>query len=128
MMVPSNSTPIQQQSMPAASEPQPSIAPSEQVAPERTFEPPSSGSQPQIQPSPGGDASGDMFETTNGENSTYFQAPKLFDPSDRTAQRSIAPVTRAVYEKPVAYRSVSARPISIEQARQDAIGWTSASE
>jgi hypothetical protein len=57
-----------------------------------------------------------------------FEAPKLHDPNDRTAQRSIAPVKTALYREPVRYHNVSTRRVTAEQARQDAIGWTSASK
>jgi len=63
----------------------------------------------------------------NGDPSTFFQAPKLFDPNDRTAQRSVAPVTTALYQKPVSYRNVSAQRITPQQAERDAAGWVSAS-
>jgi hypothetical protein len=71
----------------------------------------------------------------NGDNATYLEAPKLFNPKDRTARRSgsIAPVHTAVYQQPVAYHTTAAKvssqgPVSNEQARIDAIGWTSASK
>ena len=84
------------------------------------------GAQQEIQPEPGNDTNGKDPYDVNGESSTYFQAPKLFDPSDRTAQRSIAPVTTALYEKPVSYRNVSLQRITAEQAQLDAAGWISA--
>jgi hypothetical protein len=71
----------------------------------------------------------------SGDNSSYLEAPKLFNPKDRTARRggSIAPVRTAVYQQPVAYHTTAAKvsspaPVSNEQARLDAIGWTSASK
>jgi hypothetical protein len=76
----------------------------------------------------------DPYEVNQGDNSTYLEAPKLFNPKDRTAQRgSIAPVRTAVYQQPVAYRATAAKtvsrgPVSDEQARIDAIGWSSASK
>jgi hypothetical protein len=36
-------------------------------------------------------------------------------------------VTTALYQKSVSYNNVSARPISLQQAQKDAVGWTSAS-
>jgi hypothetical protein len=92
--------------------------------------PPVNGTPDYLQPLPGDDTTEpDPYDTKKTDNSTYFQAPKLFDPNDRTAQRGVAPVTRALYQKPVSYRNVStARPITAEQAQQDAIGWTSASK
>jgi hypothetical protein len=96
------------------------------VAP-RTYreERPANGGQQEIQPEPGPDVNGEDPYKVEGDSSTYFQAPKLFDPSDRTAQRSIAPVTTALYEKPVSYRQVSTQPISRQQAERDAAGWVS---
>ncbi len=107
---------------------QPQLAPDEQVGP-RTFQQqrPANGTEQGIQPEPGSDQNGTQPYDTNGDPSTYFQPPKLFDPNDRTAQRSIAPVTTALYEKPAAYRQVSARAITPQQAQQDAAGWVSAS-
>jgi hypothetical protein len=63
------------------------------------------------------------------DNSTYLEAPKLFSPQDRTAQRSIAPVHNALYKEPASFRQVStARTVvTAEQAHKDAIGWSSAS-
>jgi hypothetical protein len=82
------------------------------------------------QPGPGSDAEGyDPYDPDKEEGSTYLQPPQLFDPKDRTAQkRHIAPVTTALYQKQASYRNVSSRPITAEQAKQDAIGWESASE
>jgi len=66
----------------------------------------------------------------DGQNSTYFQAPQLFDPQDRAASRTlpqvIRPVTTALYEKPISHRDISFRTfptISREQAERDATGW-----
>jgi hypothetical protein len=57
------------------------------------------------------------------------EAPKLIDPSsDRTVRRSIAPVKSALYVQPAAYRNVSTKQITMEQVRQDAIGWSSVSK
>jgi hypothetical protein len=86
------------------------------------------GSQQEpIQPVPGSDTNGKDPYEVEGDSSTYFQAPKLFDPNDRTARRSIAPVTTAVYEQPVSYRRASAQRITRQQAESDAAGWISAS-
>jgi hypothetical protein len=82
----------------------------------------------EAQPAPGDDSNGfDPYDPASSENSTYLQPPKLFDPNDRTAQRHIAPVTTALYQKPVSYRNVSTQPVTAQQVKQDAIGWTSAS-
>jgi hypothetical protein len=89
---------------------------------------PSANGTQEIQPEPAAEPSqkDDPYDV-NGDSSTYFQAPKLFDPNDRTAQRSIAPVTTAVYEKPVSYRQASTLT-SLQQAELDAVGWISASK
>jgi hypothetical protein len=122
-------TSVPQQASPPPSDTQPSISPGEQVSPERTFQKPANGAPLEAQPAPGGDTeSVDPYGAGESDNSTYFQAPRLFDPNDRTAQRAIAPVMTALYEKPVAYRSAMATPISLKQAQRDAVGWTSASE
>jgi hypothetical protein len=70
------------------------------------------------------------YDIKKGDNSTYLEAPKLFSPQDRTAQRSIAPVHNALYKQPASYRQVStARTVvTAEQVRKDAIGWTSVSK
>jgi hypothetical protein len=124
-------TPGAQRSAP--SEPQPELAPGEQVAPERTYQrPTSNGGQQEVQPEPGRDASEDelesLLEGDGAESSTYFEPPKLFDLNDRTARKSIAPVRRAIYQKPVTHSTISMpRSVSAERAQQDAKGWTSAS-
>jgi hypothetical protein len=88
----------------------------------------------ETQPGPGTDTNGtpveDPYDVKNssGDASTSFEAPKLHDPNDRTAVRSIAPVKNALYTQPVGYRNVSTKRVTAEQARQDAIGWTSASK
>jgi hypothetical protein len=103
------------------------------VAPERTYQRPTNGGQQQeVQPEPGGESSEaeleKVLEGEGSDNSTYFEPPKLFDLNDRTASRSIGPVRNAIYQLPIAHLPVSApRLISTEQARQDAKGWTSAS-
>lgn len=105
----------------------PTIEPSADVPMQREEQKPTTNGTPQdIQPAPGDDTN-DPYDTSNGDSGAYFQAPKLFDPNDRAAQRRIAPVTTALYHKPVSYRSVSTRPITVQQAQQDAAGWTSAS-
>jgi hypothetical protein len=63
----------------------------------------------------------------------YFEAPKLFDPTDKTVKLSPAPIHMAVYKRPAGEspdHSVQVRPISItaEKARRDAVGWTSSSK
>jgi hypothetical protein len=128
-VVPPTST---QQGAPS-SEPQPELAPSEQVPSERTYQrPPNGGAQQPVQSEPDDDADeADLESVLEGEasdGSSYFEPPKLFDLNDRTAQRSIAPVRHAVYQQQVTHTNVSApRSATAERARQDAKGWTSAS-
>jgi hypothetical protein len=111
---------------------EPELAPGEQVAPERTYRPPTNGgTQQDVQPEPGADANdGEIEKVLEGEgaeSSTYFEPPKLFDLNDRTARRTIGPVRTAVYHSPVTHLPVSApRKITAERAKQDARGWTSA--
>lgn len=107
----------------------PSLGPGATV-PERQQETqrPANGTQQEVQPEPGSDTNGTDPYEVDGDSSTYFQAPKLFDPNDRTAQRSIAPVITALYEKPVSYHNVVAQRITLEQAHLDAAGWISASK
>jgi hypothetical protein len=125
-------TPGAQQGAPS-NEPQPELAPGEQVAPERTYRRPTNGgAQQEVQPEPGRDANEDELESVlegdGAESSTYFEPPKLFDLNDRTARKSIAPVRRAIYQKRVTHSTISMpRSVTAQRAQQDAIGWTSAS-
>jgi hypothetical protein len=131
-----------QQGAAGATDSRPELAPSEQVGPRTYRDRPSNGTQQngteqngtqqEIQPEPANDTNGKDPYEVKGDSSTYFQAPKLFDPNDRTAQRSHAggtrPVTTALYEKPVSYRNVVAQRITAEKAALDAAGWVSASK
>jgi hypothetical protein len=125
-------TPGAQQGAPS-NEPQPELAPGEQVAPERTYRRPTNGGgQQEVQPEPGRDANEDELESVlegdGAESSTYFDPPKLFDLNDRTARKSIAPVRRAIYQQRVTHSTISApRSVTAQRAKQDAKGWTSAS-
>lgn len=89
--------------------------------------PPANGAQP----SPGSETEDkvDPYEVKKPESGAYFEAPQLFNPKDHTARStSIAPVRTAVYHQPASYRAASTAPrgpITAEQARRDAIGWTS---
>jgi hypothetical protein len=135
IVVPSETgtTPGTQQGGASSENREPELAPSEQVPPERTYQRPANGgSQQQIQSEPGSDATeGDIEKVLEGdgaESSTYFEPPKLFDLNDRTARRTIGPVRTAVYHAPVAHLPVSSpRTITADRAKQDARGWTSAS-
>jgi hypothetical protein len=87
----------------------------------------------ELEPEPagtnGGAAEGTQ-EGGTGNSGAYFEAPKLFSPNDRTAQRSIAPVKMAVYEQPIRHLHVSAKSavVTAEQAERDAAGWRSVSK
>jgi hypothetical protein len=83
-----------------------------------------------VQPEPGAETEQtDPYDVNKADNGAYFEAPKLFNPQDRTARStSIAPVRTAVYHQPVSYRQTTTAPrgpITAEQARKDAFGWTS---
>lgn len=113
------------------SESAPAIDPNATVPTERVEKPATNGQD--LQPIPVDETSTETIETEEGQfykqkssdSSTFFEAPALHDPNDRTAQRSIAPVRQALYEQQVGYRKVSTTRITAEQARQDAIGWSS---
>jgi hypothetical protein len=113
----------------------PSLPPNSDAAIQREEQkPPMNGND--LQPIPGddtNDAAGDSevedpYKVKDTDSSTYFEAPKLHDPNDRTALRGASTVRTAVYKQPVSYRNVSTQRITDEQVRQDAIGWTSASK
>ena len=98
-------------------------APAENPPAERVYresEKPLPAEPPTLQPEP-------QDEPTD-ENATNMQAPQLFDPNDRTAQRHAAPVWTAVYHKSAAGAQPIAQTVSWQQAELDAQGWTSASE
>ena len=71
-------------------------------------------------------------EMDANDESANFQAPKLLDPNDRTAQRHMAPVWTAVYHRvggaaPAVQPVSDVKPMSgAEQQEADAAGWTSA--
>lgn len=110
----------------------PEIAPGQNV-PERTFQKPATdGLEPQpttpVDPGPGSTTPSDGTDSVKTDsNANYFEAPRLFNPNDRTATRVAAPVRNAIYEKQTSYRQVSTGRITAAQAQQDAAGWTSAS-
>jgi hypothetical protein len=122
---PTPAAPTQQQPS-ASAEPQPSL--NDQNG-DRTYREYPSNQTPPVQPEPGSESeTEDPYKVNKGDSSTYFEAPKLFNPKDRTAQRSIAPVRTALYEQPASYRqtSIARGPITAEQAELDAAGWTTA--
>jgi hypothetical protein len=110
----------------------PQIDPNANVPTERAERQPVE-STPPAQPGPTDDATEgtetdeyDPYKVKESDGSTYFEAPKLHDPNDRTANRSIAPVKTALYKQPATYRSVSSTGrITAAQAQADAAGWTS---
>lgn len=67
----------------------------------------------------------------DGDEASYFRAPKLFAPQDRTTKRPTAPVWHAVYKRDAQVRSIShqqpAAPRAGEHKKLDASGWGSAS-
>jgi hypothetical protein len=114
---------------------QPELAPEAQVPQERIQNRPTSRNDQQpIQPEPGNDNGGaedeleKVLEGDNQSSSTYFEAPRLFNPNDRAAQHMTSRVRTALYERPASYRQVSAiAPVTADQAKLDAAGWVSAS-
>lgn len=71
---------------------------------------------------------------SGSRSSTYFEAPKLFNPQDRTAQdEATKPINRApsvdvwtaVYSKPVTTDNISTTTTQRSQAEIDADGWHS---
>jgi hypothetical protein len=103
----------------ATQEPTPALPPDANVPPERTL-------QKADKPAPADPLELEPKAEPADDSASQMQAPKLFDPSDRTASRHPAPVWTAVYHK-VSGAEAVAQPISYQQAEQDAEGWTSAS-
>jgi hypothetical protein len=64
------------------------------------------------------------------DGQSFFDAPQLFDPQDKTVKYSPAPVHRAVYQRPAGTSPdrVTTRPITFEKSQRDAVGWTSAAQ
>jgi hypothetical protein len=130
-------TVVQQNAAPAstaATEQRPNLE-GNQTVPQSTYRKvPTEATPPQSQPAPE-PKSEDPYKvpsaTKTSDSSTYLEAPKLWDPRDRTAQRSIAPVHTALYKQPASFRPISTSvkrgPVTAQQAEQNAIGWTSAS-
>jgi hypothetical protein len=96
----------------------------------RSSEKPPTGTEP-IEAEPADHNGGAAPETQEGTGGSgaYFEAPQLFNPSERRAQRIIAPVRTALYTQPVGQQRISAKPMKVtaQQAEQDAVGWRSAS-
>ena len=104
----------------------PEFSPGEQVPPRTYQKPATENGEMQPVPAPDERHAAGRVDTERLE-CNYFEAPKLFNPNDRTASRVAAPVHNAIYEKPASYHQVSTGPITAAQAQQDAAGWTSAS-
>jgi len=101
---------------------QPTLDPNQNVPAERTpreADKPVPAEPPTLQPEPQADSDG---------SANNLQAPQLFDPNDRTAQRHMAPVWTAVYHT-TSGTAPAATPVSWQQqVERDAVGWTSVSE
>jgi len=128
---PQPATPAPQPSAPPTPEQRPTLDPTPQPQAqnstskfpvENTSKPPQQPAQPA--------SSHPEYDVKKKDNSTFLEAPKLFSPQDRTAQRNIAPVHNALYTQPASYRQVSTAKtvVTAEQAHKDAIGWSSASK
>jgi hypothetical protein len=119
---------------PSSTTSQPQIPANEPTPEERSLKVPVNGSGQEAETPPAGDATGEGLNGDqtgeNSDSSTFFQAPRLFDPNDRTAQRRITPVRTALYEQPAGYQRVSTNraQITSQQAERDAAGWSSASD
>lgn len=106
--------------------PQPEIAPDEMATPRQSLRPVAPSTYP---------ADPKDYDSGNGNfgsPSSYFEAPKLFDPNDRMTQRAGTPVWTAVHHRPVDSRpvaqTISTRTRSVDRAaaERDARGWTAA--
>ena len=103
---------------------QPTLDPNSAMPGERTFRQSDKLSPP---PEPASDEL-DNHTPSSQDSSTHIEAPRLFNPNDRTAQRQIGPVHTAVYHKPVAKTSTTTRTATWQLPQHDADGWTSASK
>jgi len=86
--------------------------------------------QPQLQPNEPTPAGSSTYESnrptteapaTQNDKSTYFEAPKLFNPRDRTASRTSVDVIPAVYTQPTTTREAGYPPTTDSAAD----GWYS---
>lgn len=89
--------------------PQPQLAPDEGTPSDSMYE----SNRLEIDEQPA-----DPSPSSESDSSTYFEAPKLFSPQDRTASRPTAEIHDAVYRQEAAYRGVSQT-----SAEVDANGW-----
>jgi hypothetical protein len=102
---------------------QPELAPTDQVPAQRSLRLESPSTMPLDDT--------DHEDDSVGTPSSYFQAPKLFNPHDNvTDRRAAAPVWTAVYQKPVdsgpPVHHATHTSIGRAQAERDARGWTAA--
>lgn len=111
----------------------PRIDPNANVPEQRVEQKPPTNGTNEVQPSPGDELNEtneagveDPYKVDPSDNSTFNEAPQLFDPNDRTVLRGPATVKTAVFKQAASYRSISARPITAEQAQKDAAGWSGA--
>lgn len=74
----------------------------------------------------------DSFDSTEegfDSDNAYWEAPKLFNPNDKTASRVTVPVRNAVYKKPAPAYAASASVAAGKPSHQvGASGWVSASK
>jgi hypothetical protein len=137
--VSSGPSPTPATTMPTYGTGQPGINPSESVSPTRSMDKPASTGEAVGEKAGSSGAGASSAPTgTDGlqkyldeQSANYFQAPALFDPHDRAAKLSPAPIHMAVYKRQAGEapdHPIEARPISItaEKAKRDAAGWTSA--
>lgn len=104
-----------------STERQPTLDPNQNVPAERTpreADKPLPAESPTLEPEPKADSDG---------SATNLQAPQLFDPNDRTAQRHMAPVWTAVYHT-TSGAEPAAQPVAWQQIQQDAEGWSSVAD
>ena len=104
----------------ASSTPAPSLAPSDNPPAERSML-----QKPEIQ---GAETPAIDMPETEASSDAYWEAPKLFDPQDRTAQNSVTvPIRRAVYKMPASSSWSQPAPRSASAHQVGASGWVSAS-
>ncbi|NOY40564.1 MAG: hypothetical protein GXP26_01830 [Planctomycetes bacterium] len=118
---------------------QPGLRPDEQIPGSSNYPPASQAPDPAPESSatesdPFGleDKKEPADETVPSDSSTLFEAPRLLDPRDRTAQRSSSSrvsvdVWNAVYNQPVTRKAVSQTSYkpTLSQVNNDADGWSS---
>ncbi len=118
---------------------QPSLGPNEQIPGSSNYPPPAQVPDPAPE---SGESESDPFglqdkkesadEAAPSDSSTLFEAPRLLDPRDRTAQRSSSgrvsvDVWNAVYNQPTTHKAVSQTSYkpTLTRVNNDADGWSS---